>query len=239
MKAERILVVEDEDDIVELIQFTLHREGFESEVVQKGDEALARAESMEPDLILLDLMLPGKNGHQICSDLRAHPRLAQTPVIMLTARSEEKEMIQGLESGADDYVTKPFSPKLLCARIRAVIRRRRREEDGGAHPVASGRIQRGPVEIDPNRHRATLNGKALELTYTEFHLLALLAGRPGWVFSRYQIVDSIRGEGYPVTKRSVDVQVVGLRKKLGESARLIETVRGVGYRFAEEVEETD
>lgn len=237
MKAERILVVEDEDDIVELIQFTLHREGFESEVVQNGSEALARAEAMSPDLILLDLMLPGKTGHEICAELRSHPRLAQTPVIMLTARSEEKEMIQGLEHGADDYVTKPFSPKLLCARIRAVIRRRRRDE-GTAPPGPTGRIQRGPVEIDSNRHKATLHGKTLELTYTEFHLLALLAGRPGWVFSRYQIVDSIRGEGYPVTKRSVDVQVVGLRKKLGDSAHLIETVRGVGYRFAEEMLES-
>lgn len=231
MAKTRILVVEDEEDIAELIQFTLTREGFLCDHEPDGAKALRAAQDLRPDLVLLDLMLPGTDGYSICKELRAHPDLAQIPVIMLTARGQESDMVRGLEHGADDYVTKPFSPRLLCARIRAVLRRRAGgTSDGDDTPRV---IRRGPIEIYPGKHQVRLSGEPLELTYTEFELLHLLAGRPGWVFSRYQIVDAVRGEGYPVTERAVDVQVVGLRRKLGEAALYIETVRGVGYRFRE------
>jgi two-component system alkaline phosphatase synthesis response regulator PhoP len=231
MSKTRILVVEDEEDIAELIQFTLTREGFICDHEPDGANAVRAAQDLRPDLVLLDLMLPGSDGNTICKALRAHPDLGQTPVIMLTARGQESDMVRGLEHGADDYITKPFSPRLLCARIRAVLRRR-----GGAAPDTDDSprvIRRGPIEIFPGKHQVRLSGDTLELTYTEFALLNLLAGRPGWVFTRYQIVDAVRGEGYPVTERAVDVQVVGLRRKLGEAAAWIETVRGVGYRFRE------
>lgn len=232
MARTRILVVEDEEDIAELIQFTLNRDGFACDHVADGARALKAIEDLRPDLVLLDLMLPGSDGNTICRELRSNPDLARIPVIMLTARGQEGDMIRGLEHGADDYITKPFSPRLLCARIRAVMRRRGAVEPPvGEEPPRV--IRRGPIEIYPGKHQLRLNGEVVELTYTEFQLLHLLAGRPGWVFTRYQIVDAVRGEGYPVTERAVDVQVVGLRRKLGDAALYIETVRGVGYRFKE------
>jgi two-component system phosphate regulon response regulator PhoB len=173
-------------------------------------------------------MLPGIDGMEVCRRLRKDPATARIPVVMLTARGEEADIVGGLEMGADDYVTKPFSQKVLSARIKTVLRRREQEAREAAAPI---RIHE--VVIHPGRNEVLVADESVELTYTEFRVLSLLASRPGWVFSRTQIVDAVRGEGYAVTDRAVDVQIVGLRKKLGECGRYIETVRGVGYRFRE------
>ena len=228
MAKEHILVVEDEDDILELLRFNLAKEGYQVTGVTTGEEALRAVASRLPDLVLLDLMLPGVNGLDVCRRLRQEPRTATLPVVMLTAKGEESDVVAGLELGADDYVTKPFSPKVLVARIRTVLRRRQ------AVAVDSQSIVRvRDIVIDPGRHSVACAGKRLELTATEFRLLHFLARKPGWVFTREQIVDGVKGEDYPVTDRSVDVQIVGLRKKLGSRGDVIETVRGVGYRFKE------
>jgi two-component system phosphate regulon response regulator PhoB len=181
-----------------------------------------------PGLILLDLMLPGMDGLEVCRALKKQPATAHIPVIMLTARGEEADVVAGLELGADDYIPKPFSPRVLIARVRTVLRRRERE----AAPVdKSGLLRIHELTIHPGRNEVLVDGEPVELTFTEFRVLHLLASRPGWVFTRNQIVDAVRGESYAVTERAVDVQIVGLRRKLGESGKYIETVRGVGYRF--------
>jgi two-component system phosphate regulon response regulator PhoB len=177
---------------------------------------------------VLDLMLPDVDGLEICRVLRAEPRTAHVPIVMLTAKGEESDVIAGLEVGADDYVTKPFSPKVLVARLRAVLRRKSRQAAAGDDAVRAGDIL-----IDPRRHEVRVSGRAVDLTATEFGVLHFLARHPGWVFTRQQIVDAVKGEDYPVTERAVDVQMVGLRRKLGRHGDRIETVRGVGYRFAE------
>ena len=228
MAQKSILVVEDEADILELIRFNLAREGYRVSGVEDGETALARAFEKPPDLVVLDLMLPGMNGLDVCRALRADPRTAITPIVMLTARTEEADVVAGLELGADDYITKPFSPRVLAARIRAVLRRRRE-----SRAPEDETVKVHDLVISPQRHEVRLRGKAIELTATEFKLLHFLARHPGWVFTRDQIVDRVRGEDYAVTERSVDVQVVGLRRKLGAAAAYIETVRGVGYRFKE------
>ncbi len=228
MAQKSILVVEDEADILELIRFNLAREGYRVSGVEDGETALARAFEKPPDLVVLDLMLPGINGLDVCRALRADPRTAITPIVMLTARTEEADVVAGLELGADDYITKPFSPRVLAARIRAVLRRRRE-----SRAPEDETVKVHDLVISPQRHEVRLRGKAIELTATEFKLLHFLARHPGWVFTRDQIVDRVRGEDYAVTERSVDVQVVGLRRKLGAAAAYIETVRGVGYRFKE------
>lgn len=229
MPKQTILVVEDEDDIQELIKYNLEKEGYTVRCASTGEKALEHVQYETPDLILLDLMLPGVDGLTVCRQLRAGQSGRGIPVIMLTAKGEEVDVVTGLEIGADDYVAKPFSPRVLLARVRAVLRRK------GA-PVCDGdaRIRRGDIEIDPARHQVLAKGTPVDLTFTEFRVLQFLAQRPGIVFSRYQIVDAVRGENYPVTDRSVDVQIVGLRKKLGDCGGCIETVRGVGYRFREE-----
>jgi two-component system phosphate regulon response regulator PhoB len=175
-------------------------------------------------------MLPGIDGFEVCRRLRSAAGTALLPVIMLTAREEEADIISGLETGADDYITKPFSPQVLKARIQAVLRRRGRN---GAEPVTGESLAVHDLVIDPGRNKVIAAGREIELTLTEFRVLQLLAARPGWVFTRNQIVDAVRGEGYAVTDRSVDVQIVGLRKKLGDCGAYIETVRGIGYRFKE------
>lgn len=228
MAHESILIIEDEADIRELIAYNLEREGFVVRQAESAEEAAERIEKSLPDLILLDLMLPGKDGVTFCRELRADERVRGVPLIMLTARGEDIDEVTGLEVGADDYVTKPFSPRVLIARIRAVLRR---GSGGTEELVADGRLRRGAVEIDRSRHQVRVNGEDVSMTLTEFRVLEALMRRPGVVFSRYQIVDAVRGEDYPVTDRSVDVQIVGLRKKLGDYSYLIETVRGVGYRF--------
>lgn len=226
MAKETILVVEDEEDIQELITYNLTKEGYQVTAVGSGEDAMSAVAKQIPDLILLDLMLPGTDGLEVCRMLRNDAATKSVPIIMVTAKGEEADVVVGLELGADDYVTKPFSPKVMVARVRAVLRRTRiRPEDESAD------IKIHDLVIKPGRHEALVGGEKVDLTVTEFRLLHLLARRPGWVYTRYQIVDALHGDDYPVTDRSIDVQIVGLRKKLGEAGSYIETVRGVGYRF--------
>ena len=226
MSKGRILVVDDEEDILELVKYNLEREGYLVDCVDTGEEAIERAVAIRPDGILLDLMLPGVDGIEVCRELRKNPDTRTIPIIMMTAKGEEADVVSGLEVGADDYVPKPFSTKVLVARLRALLRRTAGETDSEAGEV----IRRGTFLLDLGRREASINGKPLDLTFTEFEILRPLAKRPGWVYSRSRIVNEIKGSDYPVTERAVDVQIVGLRKKLGD-ADLIETVRGVGYKF--------
>ncbi|MCA1962229.1 MAG: response regulator transcription factor [Desulfomonile sp.] len=228
MPNEKILAVDDDEDIRELVKYNLAKDGFRVRCVASGEQALTEALDFTPDLVLLDLMLPGLDGLDVCRQLKSNPKTNHIPIIMLTAKGEDSDVVAGLELGADDYITKPFSPRVLLARTKAVLRRFRREQ-----PQDSAVVQAHDVVINPARHEVLVSGKAVELTASEFRIMHFLARRPGWVFSREQIIDAVRGQDYPVTERSVDVQIVGLRKKLGEAGRLIETVRGVGYRFKE------
>ena len=223
-----ILIIDDETDILELVDYNLCREGFSTICVQTGEKALALVHQKQPDLVLLDLMLPGIDGLEVAKQLKGDQQTEPIPIIMLTAKGEESDVVAGLNLGAEDYITKPFSPRILVARVRAALRRTPRQQT-----PTTGKIAVSDMEIDLHRHQVSISGQTLKLTFTEFHLLAFLAKRPGWVFSRSQIVDAIRGDNYSVTDRSVDVQVVGLRKKLGSYGKIIETVRGVGYRFSE------
>jgi two-component system phosphate regulon response regulator PhoB len=226
MAREKILVIEDDADIQELLKFNLAKEGYSVLVAVTGEDGLRLALNNLPDLILLDLMLPKLDGLEVCKRIRAHSRASAIPIIMLTSKSEESDVITGLEVGADDYLAKPFSPKVLIARIRNILRRHEKTTATTEEPI---KIK--DIFLHPGRHEALIKNKPVDLTFTEFRVLQLLASRPGWVFSRQQIVDGVRGEDYAVTERSVDVQIVGLRKKMGASGDLIETVRGVGYRF--------
>jgi len=230
MEKARILVVEDEAPIQELLQFNLERNKYHVKVVGSGEKALAQADQFLPDLILLDILLPGADGLEVCRRLKADPKTERIPIIMLTALSEEADIVAGLELGADDYIAKPFSPRVLLARVKAALRRMETAKPsvGGEPAVIHG------ILIDMIRYKVEVEGKDVALTHTEFKVLKLLADNPGRVFTRYQIVDAVHGEDYPVTDRSVDVQIVGLRKKLGEAGQFIETVRGIGYRFKEE-----
>lgn len=228
MVKERILVVDDEEDILELVRFHLAREGYHVLSALSGEKALETARKEVPDLIVLDLMLPGIDGLEVARKLRNDAGTKAIPIIMLTAKGEEADVVTGLELGADDYVTKPFSPRILVARVKAVFRRKIRETADDDSVV---RIH--DLVIHPGRREVTVGGHPVQLTYTEFAILNYLSRRPGWVFTRYQIVNAVRGDDYPVTDRSVDVQIVGLRKKLGSENQYIETVRGVGYRFKE------
>jgi two-component system phosphate regulon response regulator PhoB len=229
MPKERILVIEDEEDILELVRFNLVKEGYQVAGALTGEDALKKARTEMFDLIVLDLMLPGIDGLDVAKKLKSDQKTGQVPILMLTAKGEEADIVTGLELGADDYVTKPFSPRVLVARVRASLRRKSGQPD--ADPTSMLRIHN--LEIDLGRRSVLVSGQAVDLTYTEFQVLYILARRPGWVFTRSQIVDAVRGDDYPVTDRSVDVQIVGLRKKLGDCSRYIETVRGVGYRFKE------
>jgi two-component system, OmpR family, alkaline phosphatase synthesis response regulator PhoP len=226
MAKENILVVEDEEDIQELITYNLTKEGYRVAAVASGEDAMAAVAKQPPDLILLDLMLPGADGLEVCRMLKNDVTARDIPIVMVTAKGEEADVVVGLELGADDYITKPFSPKVMIARVRAVLRRTRVRPD---EDVADIKIH--DLIIKPGRHEALVDGEKVDLTVTEFKLLHLLARRPGWVYTRYQIVDALHGDDYPVTDRSIDVQIVGLRKKLGRAGSYIETVRGVGYRF--------
>jgi len=230
MGKEHILVIEDEEDILALVHYNLIKAGYRVDCATSGEDGVAKATALRPDLVVLDLMLPGIDGFEVCRRLRAAAGTASLPVIMLTAREEETDIIAGLENGADDYITKPFSPQVLKARIQAVLRRRGRTV---GEPASGETLAVHDLVIDPGRNKVIAGGQEVELTLTEFRVLQLLAAHPGWVFTRTQIVDAVRGEGYAVTDRSVDVQIVGLRKKLGDGGAYIETVRGVGYRFKE------
>ena len=221
-------MVDDEDDILELLQYNLKREGYQVSGVTSGEEGVKLIRQSLPDLAILDLMLPGVDGFEVCRLIKGDPRTQHIPVIMLTAKGEETDVVAGLELGADDYITKPFKPRILLARVKAALRAKAAKVQESESLV---RIHE--LIIDPGRHEVLVDNEPIELTYTEFAVLHFLARQPGRVFSRYQIVDAVRGIDYPVTERSVDVQIVGVRKKLGPYGRYIETVRGVGYKFKE------
>jgi two-component system phosphate regulon response regulator PhoB len=227
MTKTNILIIEDEEDIRELVKYNLQRENFGVLEAGSGEEGLKLVDRLPPDLILLDLMLPGKDGLEICRMLKRNDHTQNIPVVMMTARGEESDIVAGLELGAEDYVVKPFSPKVLGARVKAVLRR-----NASAPELAPDDVIRiHDLVIHPGRHEVLVKDKPVDLTATEFRLLHFLARRPGWVFTRYQIVDAVHGEDYPVTERSVDVQIVGLRRKMKRAGNYIETVRGIGYRF--------
>lgn len=228
-----VLVVEDEADIRELVKYNLAKAGYQVTGVVTGEEALAAA-AVPPDLVVLDLMLPGMDGLTVCERLKKDPQTDSIPIIMLTAKGEESDIVRGLELGADDYITKPFSPRVLIARIRAVLRRASaglaeesdQEEGGGTIAIRN-------LVIRPRRHEVLVDGTPIELTATEYRVLLFLVKNPGWVSTRNQILDGVHGGNCAITERAVDVQIVGLRKKLGSAGKYIETVRGVGYRFKE------
>ena len=226
MKKTHIMVIDDEEDILELARYNLEREGYEVSCLISGEEAIETIEDKKPDLVLLDLMLPGMDGYEICKMMKRDEKIQHIPIIMLTAKGEESDIVTGLELGADDYITKPFSPKVLIARLRTVLRRSNRKEE-----QKSAVITKHNITIDTARFEVAVDGNPIELTATEFHILNFLIRHPGWVFTRSQIIDGVKGTDYPVTDRSVDVQIVGLRKKLGEAGNFIETVRGIGYRL--------
>ncbi len=228
MGKEKILVVEDDDDIRELLQYNLSKEGYQITSAVSGEEAIKNAKMLQPDLMILDLMLPGVDGLEVCRRLKRDSRTQHLPMVMLTAKGEEADIVTGLELGADDYITKPFSPRVLLARVRAVLRRKKVEITPASAPLTIHELT-----IHPGRHEVLVQNSPLDLTATEFRLLHLLARRPGWVFTRTQIVNEVHGEDYPVSERSVDVQIVSLRKKLGPVGKYVETVRGIGYRFKE------
>ena len=228
MSDELILVVEDEEDIQELLEYTLLNAGYRVDVTDRGEEALELVREHSPALMVLDLMLPGLDGLEVCRRLKSSEDANSLPVIILTAKGEEEDVIAGFDAGADDYITKPFSPKVLTARVQAVLRR-----SAESRPDAEGAIAFGEIHIHPGRFEVHVDGEPTSLTHTEFRILHFLASRPGWVFSRTQIVRAVHGEDYPVTGRSVDVQVARLRKKLGPASRHISTVRGVGYKLGE------
>lgn len=228
MPNDKILVVDDEEDILELVRYNLTREGYNVLCASTGEEGLNTAKSKLPDLIILDLMLPGIDGLDVARSLKNDSNTKDIPIIMLTAKGEEADIVTGLEMGADDYLSKPFSPRILIARIKAVLRRQ-------ITPVNTEKdiVAIHDIKIHSGRHEVLVNDNPVQLTFTEFGILNFLVKRPGWVFTRSQIVDAVKGDDYFVTDRSVDVQIVGLRKKLGVAGKYIETVRGVGYRFKE------
>jgi two-component system phosphate regulon response regulator PhoB len=226
---DRVLVVEDEESILELIAFNLTREGFAVRGVTTGEAALRALRDDPPALILLDLMLPGTDGLGVCRRVRADSATSSVPIMVVTAKGDESDIIRGLDAGADDYLTKPFSPRVLVARVRALLRRSSRSSG----VPRDGFLVRGDISIHTGRREVLVAGRPVTLTSTEFGLLAYLAAHAGWVYTRAQIVEAIRGSDYYVTDRSVDVLVFGLRRKLGEHGALVETVRGVGYRFRE------
>ncbi|NQV38775.1 MAG: response regulator [Candidatus Marinimicrobia bacterium] len=221
-----ILIVDDEEDILELVKYNLEINGFQTTCVTNGEQALKKASIHHPDLIVLDLMLPNIDGLNVCRILKGDTETKSIPILMLTARGEETDIVKGLEIGADDYVTKPFSPQVLVARVKALLRRY-------SESVAdeNGVITIHDLTIHPEKREVKIGERLIEFTYTEFQILHLLSSRPNIVFTRYQIIDAVRGDNYPVTDRTVDFQIVGLRKKLGKAGRFIKTVRGVGYRF--------
>lgn len=226
MAKERILAVDDEIDLLKLVKYNLENYGYTVDTVTTGEDALEKARNEIPDAIILDLMLPGIEGLEVCRILKNDIRTSSIPVIILTAKGEEADIVTGLELGADDYVTKPFSPRVLLARIKALLRRGKELDD-------TGFFSKHGISLNTSTHEVIVEGNPADMTATEFNILLLLIKRPGWVFTRNQIINSVKGDDYPVTDRSIDVQIVGLRKKLGLSGKFIETVRGVGYRMKE------
>ena len=228
MAKKRIVIVEDERDMAGLVARRLKREHYEVEVAHDGSAGLDKIRSRPPDLVLLDIMLPGISGTEVLKELRGDPRTASVPVVILTARTEEADVVVGLQLGADDYVTKPFSMSVLLARIEAVLRR------SEIPPAGKGTMTAGPIRIDQEQHRAEVDGEVIPLTATEFRLLVAIVAARGRVLSRDQLVDRALGMDAVVTDRTIDVHMASLRKKLGAARKYIGTVRGVGYRLARE-----
>lgn len=227
VKRRTILVIEDDHDIRELIEYNLTREGYRVRAAANGEDGLRKAKTEAPDLILLDLMLPGLDGLELCRKLKQDPVTLAIPIMMVTAKSEESDVVLGLGIGADDYIAKPFSPGMLVARVEAVLRRGPLQVERGD----TSRVVCGELTIDPDRHEIILRGQHLDLTPTEFRLLHFLASHPGRVFSRSELLSRVIGETAIVIDRNIDVHVRSIRHKLGEDRSLIQTVRSVGYRF--------
>jgi two-component system phosphate regulon response regulator PhoB len=227
MSKKKILVIEDEADILELVAYNLEKSGYTVFRAKTGENGITIARTQLPDLIILDLMLPGIDGIEVCHKLKNEPITSSIPIIMLTAKIEDNDIVTGLEAGADDYIPKPFSPKILLARIKTMLRR---IKNSGKENVPEIISVHG-ITIDTVRHIVKINDHEINLSATEYAILKHLAQNPGWVFNRNQIIDAVRGGNYPVTDRSVDVQILGLRKKLGPKGEVIETVRGFGYRM--------
>lgn len=232
MAKPNILIVEDDPDIQQLVTYNLIKAGMHVTCADNGEETFALLDKEKFDAVILDLMLPGKNGLEICRTLREQEKSRFIPVIILTAKSEENDIITGLEMGADDYITKPFSPKVLIARLQAVLRRSLDQKESNKDS-SNETLHIHGLAIDPGRHTVAIDGEQIELTATEFTILHLLARKAGWVFTRQQIIDNIRGYDYLITPRAVDVQIFGLRKKLGNAGHMVETLRGIGYRMKE------
>lgn len=228
MAREKVLIVEDERSLTEVLSYNLEREGFEAVSAYDGREGLRKAQTLLPNLIILDLMLPGLGGLEICRELRAGAHTAKIPVIMLTAKAEETDQVVGFAVGADDYVTKPFSVKVLMQRIKALLRRGQTAEAGAAETLEAGKLK-----LDKRSHRVTYGSGELALTPTEFRLLETMMRQPGRAFTRHDLMEAAIGDGAIVLERTIDVHVKSLRRKLGPACDLVETVRGVGYRFSE------
>ncbi len=232
-KKQTILIVDDERDILDLLVFNARQEGYETIAVTNGEEAITTARKLKPDLIILDLMLPGLDGLDVSRILNNDEATKDIPIIMLTAKGTEEDVVKGFDLGADDYVTKPFSPKVLFARVKNVLRRKvetKETNDKTNDEIINFR----EIEINTKKRTVKVNGKEVNLTFSEFEILAFLIKHTGWAFSRSEIVNNIHGENYFVTDRAVDVQIVGLRKKLGTAAKYIETVRGIGYKLRDD-----
>ena len=227
MSKARILIVDDEEDILELLRYNISKEGYDVISAENGAGCLDLAHSHAPDLIILDLMMPDIDGLDVCKKLKNDDKTKNIPVIMLTAKSMESDIIVGLELGADDYIAKPFSPKVLIARMKSVLRRSYGDISDGGGEV----IKRFGLCVDVSGRKVRFNGEDIDLTYSEFEIIMLFAKHPGRAFSRKQIMSAARGDNYLVTERAMDVQIVNLRKKLGKAGELIKTVRGVGYKF--------
>lgn len=236
---ETILVVEDEPDIRELIAYNLELSGYNVLKYPDGEKGLDAVRKEKPDLVLLDLMLPGIDGVTVCKKIKRDPKIKNIPVIMLTARTTDDDMIEGLEVGADDYVTKPFNPRVLLARIKIALRKGSAGEGSGNEGKVPDKILLEHIEISLRRHEVLVEGNPVLLSATEFGILSFLASNVGIVFSRDRIIDAVKGDDYPVTGRAVDVQILGIRRKLGEWSSLVETVRGVGYRLNDELRSED
>jgi DNA-binding response OmpR family regulator len=225
-----IIVVEDEPDIREIMLYNLRREGYEAEGFESGSEGLEAIRAKQPNLVILDLMLPGMDGLTVCQQVRAEAAIKATPIIIVSAKEEESDVVIGLGLGADDYVPKPFSPRELLARVKAVLRRSQQADQGDQHE----RVVIGDLIIDLEKHTVTVDGQLVKLTSTEFKLLYQLASHPGRAYTREQLLNRVVGDGVVVVDRNIDVHVRAVRKKIGNYADHIQTVRGVGYRFAEQ-----
>ena len=231
MSKAQILIVEDDPDICELLAYSLGKEGYLIQQAGSGEAACSIMKDAVPDLMLLDVMLPGMDGLELMRRLKSDQRLRAIPIILASAKGEESDIVAGLELGAEDYVTKPFSPRILLARVRTALRRHAQVDSAQSKDET---ICAGVLSLDSSRHETRLDGKKLDLSATEFSVLELLARAPGRVFTRSQIIDAVHGHDHPVTDRSVDFQILAIRKKLGSGEGMIETVRGVGYRFRDE-----